>query len=435
MHNRSLLGSLFRLLLCHLFLSLPVGAEEFLVGEIDDQQQVLSSDWPWWRGPFRNGHAFPDQDPPTTWSDTEEKRENILWKVPIPGRGHGSPIVVDDCVYLPTADRERDVQTVLCLNRKTGEQHWETTVHTGGLMKKNKKASQASPSLAWDGERLIVSFLNNGAVFTTALDTSGKQLWQTRVSDYVIHQGYAASPNVYQHLVIINADNKGGGAIVALDRASGKEVWRQPRPKLPNYPSPVVVHAAGQDQLIMIGGKLVSSFNPLTGEKNWEIEGATEECVTSTVTDGEHVYSSGGWPDNHVSAIKADGTGEVVWRNRSRVYVPSMLMRDGYLYAILDAGVATCWKADTGQQMWKERLGGDFSSSPVMLGDRIYATNEIGETFVFTASPEEFNSIATNQLGDSVFATPAICGGRIFTRVAFQEGETRQEYLYCIGAE
>ena len=112
-----------------------------------------------------------------------------------------------------------------------------------------------------------------------------------------------------------------------------------------------------------------------------------------------------------------------------------MLMRDGYLYAILDAGVATCWKADTGQQMWKERLGGDFSSSPVMLGDRIYATNEIGETFVFTASPEEFNSIATNQLGDSVFATPAICGGRIFTRVAFQEGETRQEYLYCIGAE
>ena len=267
MHNRSLLGSLFRLLLCLWFLSLPVGAEEFLVGEIDDQQQVLSSDWPWWRGPFRNGHAFPDQDPPTTWSDTEEKRENILWKVPIPGRGHGSPIVVDDCVYLPTADRERDVQTVLCLNRETGEQHWETTVHTGGLMKKNKKASQASPSLAWDGERLIVSFLNDGAVFTTALDTSGKQLWQTRVSDYVIHQGYAASPNVYQHLVIINADNKGGGAIVALDRASGKEVWRQPRPKLPNYPSPVVVHAAGQDQLIMIGGKLVSSFQSAYGRE------------------------------------------------------------------------------------------------------------------------------------------------------------------------
>lgn len=418
-------------------LALVVGttatADEFVVSPVNDQIPVSTIDWPWWRGPYRNGYAVADQDPPRTWSDNDDGQTNIVWKVPVPGRGHASPIVVGESVYLATADRERDVQTVLSFDRGTGELNWEKTIHRGGLMEKNKKASQASSTLAWDGERLFVSFLNDGGVHTTAMTSDGERVWQTRISDYVIHQGYAASPNVYQHLVILNADNKGGGAIVALERATGKEVWRQPRPKIPNYPSPVILNVAGKDQMIMIGGELVSSFDPLTGEKNWEIAGATQECVTSTVTDGVHIFSSGGWPENHVAAIKADGTGEIVWQNRSRVYVPSMLMRNGFLFAVLDAGVAVCWKSDTGQEIWKSRLGGDFSSSPVMVGELIYATNEVGETFVYEASAERFRLVAKNKLGDSVFATPAVCAGRIYHRVAFQEGEKRQEYLYCIG--
>ena len=408
-------------------------ADDFVVSPVDDQIKVSTADWPWWRGPYRNGYAVADQDPPQAWSDNDQGQSNIVWKVPVPGRGHASPIVVGESVYLATADRERDVQTVLSFDRGTGELNWEKVIHRGGLMKKNKKASQASSTLAWDGERLFVSFLNDGGVYTTALTSAGEQIWQARISDYVIHQGYAASPNVYQHLVILNADNKGGGAIVALERATGKEVWRQARPKIPNYPSPVILNVAGKDQMIMIGGELVSSFDPLTGAKNWEIAGATQECVTSTVTDGVHIFSSGGWPENHVAAIKADGTGEVVWQNRSRVYVPSMLMREGHLFAVLDAGVAVCWKSDTGQEIWKARLGGDFSSSPVMVGELIFATNEVGETYIYEASAEQFRLVAKNRLGDSVFATPAICGGRIYHRVAFQEGEKRQEYLYCIG--
>ena len=404
-------------------------AQEIIPSTIDDRQEVSSADWPWWRGPYRNGTAYPDQDPPQTWSETE----NVVWKTAVPGRGHSSPIVVGNSVYLATADRERDLQSVLAYDRTTGKLQWEEVIHRGGLMKKNKKASQASSSLAWDGERLFVSFPNRDQIFTTALDENGKQLWQTKISDYIIHQGYAASPNVYQHLVIINADNKGGGYIVALERETGKEVWRHARPKLPNYPSPVILHAFGKDQMIMIGGKLVTSLNPLTGERNWEIDGSTEECVTSTVTDGIHVYSSGGWPDNHVAAIKADGSGEVVWQNRSRVYVPSMLMIDGYLHAVLDAGVATCWKSDTGQQMWKSRLGGNFSSSPVRVGDLIYAANEEGETYIYKASSRRFTLVAKNKLGDNVFATPAIVGGQIFTRVAKDEDGKRNEYLYCLG--
>ena len=418
-----------------IFLCIPMlcsgyaAGEEHLTTLVDDRMQISPLDWPWWRGPFRNGVAAVEQNLPTCWSESE----NVIWKTAVPGRGHGSPVVVADHVYVATADIDRDLQSVLCLNRSTGKQEWEAILHQGGLMTKNKKASAASSTPAWDGERLFANFLNDGAVFTTALDSSGRQLWQTRVSDYVIHQGYGSSPAVYQDLVIVSADNKGGGAIVALDRVTGDEVWRHSRPKLPNYASPTILSVSGKDQLIFIGCKLVTSLDPLSGETNWEIPGATEECVTSTVTDGTHVFSSGGWPDNHVSAIKADGSGSVVWRNRTRVYVPSMIMKEGYLFGILDAGVATCWKSDTGQEMWKSRLGGVFSSSPILVGEKILVTNETGETFIFDANPKRFKLIAKNQLGDNVFATPAICGGRIYTRVAHQQGDTRQEYLYCVG--
>ena len=116
--------------------------------------------------------------------------------------------------------------------------------------------------------------------------------------------------------------------------------------------------SAGQTQLLMTGCELVAGFDPLSGETLWEIEGATTECVTSTVSDGQLIYTSGGYPKNHVAAVKADGSGDVVWENGSRVYVPSMLVRDGYLYAVLDAGVAVCWKADTGDGDLEGPAGG-----------------------------------------------------------------------------
>ena len=165
----------------------------------------------------------------------------------------------------------------------------------------------------------------------------------------------------------------------------------------------------------------------------WEIDGATTECVTTAVTDGTRVFTSGGFPKNHISAVAADGSGRVVWENNTRAYVPSMLQRNGFLFATLDAGIASCFRCDTGEATWKERLGGTFSSSPVMVGKRIYATNEEGVTHIFKANPEKFELVSQNKLGESVFATPAICGSRIYMRVANEKKGSRQEYLYCIG--
>ena len=391
---------------------------------------VAAADWPWWRGPARNGVAEAAQKPPVEWNATK----NILWKTPVPGRGHGSATVIGDQVLLTVADHQRDLQSVICFDRKSGTQVWEAIVHRGGLETKgNAKASQASTSVACDGNLIFVNFLNSGAVYTTALNRQGEQVWQTKISDYVVHQGYGSSPALFESLVLVSADNKGGGAVAGLERATGNIVWKHDRPKIPNYASPVVIHAGGRDQLIFIGCKLVSSYDPLTGKSLWEIDGATEECVTSTVTDGKVMFTTGGYPKNHIAAVKIDGSGETVWEKPTRVYVPSMLIRDGYLYAVTDAGVAYCYKCADGEEVWKQRLGGTFSSSPVLVGETIYATNEEGQMFVFKATPAGCEMLAENKLGDEVFSSPTICGGRIYLRVAERQGDVRQEMLYCIG--
>jgi hypothetical protein len=393
---------------------------------------VGPNDWPWWRGPNRNGVADPMQKPPLKWSETE----NVLWKTPVPGRGHGSPIVVGDQIFLATADAKELTQSVLCYHRKTGMLIWQKEIHHGPFPKGgNGKASFASSTLACDGKRVFINFLHDSAIYATALNRDGKQLWQTKVADYTLHQGFASSPAVYQGLVIVSADNKGTGALAGLERATGKIVWKVERPKLPNYASPIILKVDGRDQLFFIGCRLVTSLDPLTGKKLWETAGSTEECVTSTVTDGLRIISSGGYPKGHVAAILADGSAKTAWEHNTKVYVPSLLEQRGYLYAMQDNGIACCWKFDTGKEVWKstERMGG-FSASPVLVGENIYATNESGKTYIFKASPEAFQLLAENQLGNEVMATPTICGGRIYMRVAVNQKGQRQEMLYCVGA-
>src|SRR5436305_908526 len=182
---------------CSLLALLPFARAE---GEKPSEAGPITfapTDWPWWRGPQRNGSADPRQKPPLHWSDTD----NVLWKTPVPGRGHGSPTVVGDQVFLATADHEKEVQSVLCYHRQTGKLLWQTEVHRGGFEKKgNGKSSLASSTVACDGKRLFINFLHAGAVWTTALDRDGGQLWQTKITDYVIHQGSGSSPAIYQGL-------------------------------------------------------------------------------------------------------------------------------------------------------------------------------------------------------------------------------------------
>lgn len=403
-------------------------------GAIAESVQVSDSDWPWWRGLERNGVANAEQPPPTSWSDTE----NVLWKAPVPGRGHGSPAIVGDRVFLATADEARAIQSVLCYDRNTGALLWNSVVHRDGFSAEKReghpRGSRASSSVASDGHRIFINFVTGGAVYTSALSFEGEILWQQKVTDYIIHQGYGSSPAIYGSLVIVSADNKGGGAIKAFDRVTGEPAWTVQREAQPNYASPIILKVAGKDQLLLTGHDLVSSFDPETGEKNWEAPGATVECVTSIVTDGDLVVTSGGYPDKHIAVMKGDGSGEELWRNTTEVYVPSMLMSDGYLYGVTDRGEAFCYSLDKPEPVWEARVRGKFNASPVLVGDNIYALDNNGTTHIFKASPAGFESVAENTVTASeVEASPAICGGRIYMRVAQEVDGVRSEMLYCIG--
>jgi outer membrane protein assembly factor BamB len=392
-------------------------------------QPLHASDWPAWRGPTRDGHAAPGQNPPVKWGEGS----NVRWKAAVRGRGHGSPTVVGDQVLLATADVETEEQLVLSFDRETGRERWQTVVHRGNLNTKGHRvSSQASSDVVSDGERLFVNFLNNGAIFTTALDLSGKQLWQRRVCDFQVHQGFGSSPVIHQNIVLVSADHRGGGRMSGLDRLTGEIVWQQERPPVANYATPAVITAAGKTQAVLAGCKKVESFDPLTGARLWSIDGSTEETVVTAVTDGSRIFLGGGYPKRHTMALEADGSGRIAWENPTQTYVPSMIVKDGHVFAVGDGGRAVCWNAASGEERWSEKVDREFFGSPVMAGSRIYITSKGGVTSVFEATPEKFTLLAQNPLGDECFSSPAICDGRIYLRGASTK-PARQEHLWCVG--
>lgn len=392
---------------------------------------LVAEDWPWWRGPDRNGISSSTALPPVDLAP----QKNLLWSAELEGRSHGSPIIVGNSVILAAADEERKTQSLLSFDKTTGKLLWREVIHENGMnQKSNKKASWASTTPASHDGRVFINFVSGEAAWTTSLDLkTGKQLWQKKICDYKIHQGYGSSPAIFEELVIVSADNKKGGAVVAFDQESGDEVWRVKRARMPNYPSPILLEVSGKLQLFLTGTERVTSIDPRTGKILWEIEGATTECVTSTVTDGSHIYSSGGYPRNHVAAIVADGSGKIAWETKDRVYVPSMLVHEGYLYAVMDSGVGICWNAATGEEMWKARIGGTFSASPILAGDQIYAANEAGELTVFRATPKNLEILGKSKVGDEVFASPTISDGKLFLRAGFYKGNNRTERLLVYG--
>lgn len=389
-------------------------------------------DWPWWRGPSRDGVADPAQTVPVEWSETQ----NVLWKVPLPGRGHSSPTIAGNRIYLATADEKQQVQSVLALNRENGETVWKTDISQGGFPKTHPKNSQATTTVACDGKLLFVTFHHHDQLTLTALDLNGERVWEKVVGPFMpklFEYGYAASPLLYGNLVIVSADVEKGGYLTAYNREDGELAWRTDRFKMYSFSSPVVANVAGREQLLLSGGSTVSSYNPKTGDLLWAKPGTTMATCGTMVWTDDLVIASGGFPHAETICIKADGSGEVVWKTIDKCYEQSLIVHDGHVYFVNDSGIGNCIRARDGKLMWKERLKSPVSSSPVRVGNVIYQTIEDGTTYVFKANPEKFELIAKNKLGIEGFPTMAICGNRIYIRTAQPEGDGRQEFLYCLG--
>jgi len=392
--------------------------------------RLAETDWPQWRGPRGDGTAA-DQNLPLRWDATT----NVAWQADVPGRGHASPIILGTSVYLASAILEQQRQVVIAYDRATGERRWQAVVHEGAFPDPaviHQKGSHANGTLASDGDRIFAAFFNDGKIMATALDADGKRLWQQEVGAFSSKFGYAPSPLIYQSTVIISADNWGGGYIAALHRETGDVIWRKKRPAVSTYSSPLLATIDGRDQLVISGCDQLASYDPATGQELWSCKAIAEATCGTPVTDGAVIFASGGYPDRQTIAVKGDGSGQTVWSNNTKVYEPSLVVGGEHLFAVSDEGIAWCWSAKTGKVLWKQRLGGSFSASPVVCQGKIYVPNLSGETVVFAASGDAYHELARNTLGSDSYASPAVSGGDLLLRVGFGAGSERQERLVCI---
>lgn len=386
--------------------------------------------WSGWRGPAQNGLA-PAQSLVTTWSETQ----NVRWRQAVPGRGHASPVLTDSLVLLATADEQAEQQMVVAFARDDGSVQWQTVVHEGDFPPRraiHAKATHANSTLACDGRYVFATFFNAGKIVATALDLRGERQWQTEVGPFRSKFGYAPSPILYGSYLIVVVDSSGGSYLAALDTSSGEIAWRVNRPAVDSYSSPAIVHLGNRDQLVISGGNQVTSYDPATGSQYWTAPGVAEGTCGTIVAQGERLFASGGFPQRETVCL--DNKGERIWSHRTRLYEPSLLAVQQRLFGITDDGVAYCWDGLTGKEIWKKRLGGSFSASPLYCQDRIYVSNLSGQTFVFSATADRYESLAVNQLGSDCYASPAVAEGQLYLRIGVGKGSERREQLVCLGA-
>jgi outer membrane protein assembly factor BamB len=388
---------------------------------------VSAEPWPGWRGPRGDGTCI-EKNIPLDWDPA-----TAIWKTTIPGQGHASPIVWGDRICTVTATPETKERILLCLNRADGRIIWQQTVVTGPLEKINKENSYASSTPATDGKTVFVSFRVGDDIVMAAYElTTGKQLWLVRPGTHVGEWGYSNEPVLFEDKVILDGDSKGDSFLVALDKASGKEVWRVNRTnKGISYSAPMIRELGGRLQLIQCGDRRVAGFDPKTGKEFWFVDGPSQEFAATPAYSEKAglIFASSSWPKQVLVAIRPDGTGDVTnthvaWSDtRGGPYVPSMMVFGDYLLTVNNGGTAFCFEAATGKVLWEEKLG-RHHSSPIRLGDRIYWINDDGQINVFRPGPK-FDRVAQFQLGEPCYASPAISDGQVFLR-----GFT---HLFCLG--
>ncbi len=412
---------------------------------------AAAQNWPSFRGPSASGVAD-NQNLPVSWDASQGT--GIRWKTHIPGLAHSSPIVWRDQVFVTTAISSRadasfkrglygegDASTdltaqqwkLICLDRKDGKVVWERTAYEGTPKeKRHMKATYANSTPATDGEVVIALFGSQGLY---AYDLTGKLLWKRdlgrlNVGAYDLPDyewGTASSPIIYRDTVIVQCDQQKGSFLEALDRKSGRTVWRAERDELPSWGTPAIYPGKTRAELITNGANFVRGYDPATGRELWRLGGSSKITAPTPVFSGELiVVASGRRPEAPIFAIRAGASGDitgrgkwVAWQKEQRgPYMPTPLIYNGYLYVLGNAGIFDCYDLATGKEIYRERLphqGSGFSASPVASDGKIYLLSEDGDIFVVKAGPR-FELLKRNAMGQPLMATPAISGGLLLTR-------------------
>jgi outer membrane protein assembly factor BamB len=413
---------------------------------------VARDNWPQWRGPAGAGIGAL-----STYPDAWSADDRIAWKTEIPGRGHSSPVVWGNRVYLTTAIEGahlpgrtapdhlgfdfkpgylhpdsvgvdyRYTMKVLALDATTGAIVWERAVHDGPVHdNRHRSNTYASASIATDGAMVYASFESEGFY---AFDTEGRLRWQASFGGMAkAGLGPGTSPILYENLVILQGDLEmgSGSFIVGLDRLSGDQLWRTERKNRRSWATPLLVETPERTELLAAGAEAVIAYDPKTGRELYRTEGTRSHPIPSFVAGHGLVFATAGSQAKVALAIRPGIDGEVdgsrvAWRyNKGTAYVASPILYGDYLYLLSDAGIVTCLDARTGRLIYeggRVPVPATFRASPVAFGDKILLTSEDGDTFVLRAGPVHA-ILRTNSVDEPVWASPALANGMVFIRGA-----------------
>jgi len=393
---------------------------------------VMAADWNRFRGPNGTG-SVEDAGVPVVFGE----KDNLLWKVPV-AAGNSSPIVSRGRIFFQTANEDGSERRLRCLSLADGKELWARPV-SAKTAPTHAKSSLASCTGAADDQRIVMPFWDGAEISVHSFSLDGEPQWSRKLGSFTSQHGAGHSPILIDGKVILSNDQDGLAEVIALDAETGAVVWKTPRtPTRANYATPVLVErVAGIPEVLIAGTPGAATYDLRSGSETWKWIWKTNtkqlrSVGSPVVIDGLVVFSGGNGPgDRQVAAVKLSGNGDVTetntaWETHKLFpYVPCMLTRGEHIYFVNDAGVAACYVGKTGVQVWSKRLGeGTFYSSPVMVSGRIYAAAENGTVFVFSAG-QEFELLATNQIDDSVIASPAVVDGKLLIR--------GKQNLYCFG--
>ena len=378
---------------------------------------IFFPDWPQFRGPSGQG-VSDERNLPLTWSETK----NVRWKTAIPGRGWSSPVIQNDRIWLTTATEDGRSLRAISVDVNTGaiQQNIEIfRLKSPKLM--NGKNSFASPTPVIDGDRIYLHF---GAYGTACITQSGEIVWKTKLEYDNGQHGPGGSPIIYEDLLIVSCDGLDLQFVVALDKATGKVRWKKTREGYQAYTTPLVVKLPEGDQVISPGAYQSIAYDPRTGKEIWRVKYAEGfSNVPRPVYGHGLVFICTGFQEPSLLAVQPDGKGDVtkskiVWRiDRAIPRTPSPLLVGNELYIVTDNGIATCIDAKTGEELWRARVGGNHSASPIYADGKIYFLSEEGESVVI-APGRKLNHLATNQLDGATLASMAVSHSSLFIRSA-----------------
>lgn len=392
---------------------------EKTLAEFPSEEEIFNNH-PSFRGPGGNGISY-RKNIPVNWDG--QSGQNIIWKLEIPLHGYNSPIIWEDKIFLSGANSAQ--REIYCIDRNTGKILWTGEVKNipgspATSPKVTEDTGQAAPSLTTDGRRVYAIFANGDVI---AFDMDGNQLWARNLGSAGNHYGHSSSLMLYQNVLIVQYDIKKSPRILGLAVATGETLWETPRKVKVSWASPIVVNTGVKTEVFLVAEPIVSSYDPLTGKENWNVDCIFGEVGPSVAYADGVVFAVNEYAI--LVAIKIGETPEILWESDEYLSdVPSPVATSELLFMATSYGVVVCYNAKTGEIYWESEYDNGFYSSPMMVDGKIYLIDMQGVMHIFKVD-KEFVLVGESELGETCMTSPAFTDGKIYIR--------GNKHLFCIG--